>query len=99
MGYASRTGRHDNAIGEAVTITREHLIEAKAYLLQRQNTTLVANMIAGGERQFVERAMWANQDGLSRAENEEVYRRLCKGSILPDGADDTPGPIILPCQN
>lgn len=100
MGYASRSGRHDNAVGaEVVRITAEDKIQAKAFMLQRLETRLIAQIIAGGERQFVQRAMWANDDGLSRADNEEVYRRVCAGSILPKGVDPADGLVILPCQN
>lgn len=99
MGYASRSGRHDNSVGEAVRVTAEDKIQAKAYMLQRLESRLVAAIIMGGERQFVERALWANYDGLSRADNEEVFRRICAGSILPKGADPGDGLVILPCQN
>lgn len=87
MGYASRSGRHDNALAAPAKITREELIQAQVYVLQRHPADISAAIVAGGMTKYVALALFADEVGLTRAEYEEVFRRLSRGSILTDGAE------------
>lgn len=87
MANVGRFSRHDNAVGPGRTAyTREELIQAQAYIIMRHPLELRAAIIDGGEWPFVSRALAADVMGMTKAEYEEVYRRIVRGSILAEGA-------------
>lgn len=88
MGYAARFGRHDNAVGAPESVSREEFIQAQCFILLKHPADIIGPIVEGGEKLFVQRALWAsNPQNFTRAEWEEVFRRISKGTHLPQGAD------------
>jgi hypothetical protein len=99
MGYASRFGRHDNAIAAPIRVSREELIQAEAFILLAHPRDIVPAIVDGGEKLFVQRALWSsNPHNFTQVEWADIYRRIACGSHLAVGAEKplTLKPIACP---